>query len=143
MNKVVIVYQSLTGNTQAMAEAIADGVKDAGGEVHLTPVSEANVSQALDCDVLVLGCPAMGDEVLEEADFEPFFIALEASLNSRKLALFGSYGWGDGGWMRDWSSRCIADGAVLYDDQGLICQELPDATALAACHALGKGVAVF
>lgn len=143
MNTVAIVYQSLTGNTQAMAEAIMDGVKEAGAEVSLIPVAEANVAQVLKFDVLVLGCPAMGDEVLEEADFEPFFTALEPSLNGRKLALFGSYGWGDGAWMRDWSARCVSDGAVLYDDQGLICQELPDAAALAACQELGKGVAVF
>ncbi len=143
MNTVAIVYQSLTGNTQAMAEAIMDGVKEAGAEVSLIPVAEANVAQVLKFDVLVLGCPAMGDEVLEEADFEPFFTALEPSLNGRKLALFGSYGWGDGAWMRDWSARCVSDGAVLYDDQGLICQELPDAAALVACQELGKGVAVF
>ncbi|MDY4609296.1 MAG: flavodoxin [Sphaerochaetaceae bacterium] len=143
MNTVAIVYQSLTGNTQAMAEAIMDGVKEAGAEVSLIPVAEANVAQVLEFDVLVLGCPAMGDEVLEEADFEPFFTALEPSLNGRKLALFGSYGWGDGAWMRDWSARCVSDGAVLYDDQGLICQELPDAAALVACQELGKGVAVF
>lgn len=143
MNKVVIVYESLTGNTQAMAEAIMDGAKEAGAEVSLMTASEANVSQVLDCDVLVLGSPAMGDEVLEEADFEPFFTALEPSLNGRRLALFGSYGWGDGAWMRDWSARCLSDGAVLYDAQGLICQELPDAAALVACQELGKGVAVF
>lgn len=143
MNKVTIVYQSLTGNTQAMAEEIADGAKSAGADVSIISVTEVNMAQALACDVLVLGCPAMGDEVLEEADFEPFFSALEPSLNGHKLALFGSYGWGDGAWMRDWSSRCVADGAVLYDTQGLICQELPDADALAACQDLGKGVAVF
>jgi flavodoxin short chain len=143
MNRVVIVYQSLTGNTQAMAESIMDGVKEAGAEVSLVPVSEANIQQVLACDVMVLGCPAMGDEVLEETDFEPFFTALEPSLNGRKLALFGSYGWGDGAWMRDWTARCIADGAILYDDQGLVCQELPDAAALVACQKLGKGVAVF
>lgn len=143
MNTVVIVYQSLTGNTQTMAEAIMDGAKEAGAEVSLLPVVEANVAQVLKSDVLVLGCPAMGDEVLEESDFEPFFTALEPSLNGRKLALFGSYGWGDGAWMRDWVARCVSNGAVLYDDQGLICQELPDASALAACQELGKGVAVF
>lgn len=143
MNTVVIVYHSLTGNTQAMAEAIMDGAKEAGASVKLLPVTEASTAQALEGDVLVLGCPAMGDEVLEEADFEPFFTALEPSLKGRKLALFGSYGWGDGAWMRDWVPRCVSDGAVLYDDQGLICQEMPDAPALVACQELGKGVAVF
>ena len=99
--KVTVVYWSGTGNTQAMAEAVAQGAKDAGAEVDLLQVSETSAAALESCDRLALGCPAMGAEVLEETEFEPFFTELEGKLSGKRVALFGSYGWGDGQWMRD------------------------------------------
>ena len=92
------------------------------------------------CDVLLLGCPAMGNEELEPEEFEPFFAAIESSLSGRKIGLFGSYDWGDGEWMRTWQQRVEAAGGVMIDD-GLICNNTPDDDALSACRALGEKAA--
>lgn len=134
--KVNIVYWSATGNTEAMAYAAEEGAKGAGAQVDLIPVSAADAS-VLDCDVLLLGCPAMGAEELEEGEFEPFFSSIEGSLSGKKLGLFGSYDWGDGEWMRTWQDRATADGAVLIAD-GVIANLTPDDEALAACRQLGE-----
>ena len=137
--KVNIVYWSGTGNTEQMANAVAEGAKKAGADVALMRVSEAG-SDALDCDALVLGCPAMGAEELEDTEFEPFFASLEDSLKGKKLGLFGSYEWGVGDWMSTWQGRCEADGASMICD-GVIANGSPDAEALAACEALGEKAA--
>ena len=134
--KVNIVYWSATGNTEAMAYAVEEGAKGAGAQAALIPVSAADAS-VLDCDVILLGCPAMGAEELEEGEFEPFFSSIEDSLSGKKLGLFGSYDWGDGEWMRTWQDRAAADGAVLIAD-GVIANLTPDDEALAACKQLGE-----
>lgn len=143
MSKMSIIYWSQTGNTEAMANAIMEGAKSAGADVSLMTVSEANASSVKDCDLLALGCPAMGAEVLEEDEFEPFFSGIEGSLSGKKVALFGSYGWGDGQWMRDWWDRAERDGAKLYGGEGLIINETPDDAGLEQCRALGSGFAAF
>lgn len=144
MNKIAVIYWSMTGNTEAMAQAIAQGAKDAGADVSLLPVGDLTPQQAAgDYDGLMLGCPAMGDEVLEESEFEPFFTQLEGSLRDKKVALFGSYGWGDGQWMRDWQDRTIKAGANLFRGEGLMVNEAPDDDALALCNGFGKEFAAF
>ena len=107
----------------------------------LRQVSETTPEEALSCDAIALGCPAMGAEVLEESEFEPFFAQLEGSLGGKQVALFGSYGWGDGQWMRDWWERTEADGALLVGSEGLIVQEAPDEDGLAKCRDLGASLA--
>ncbi len=104
-------------------------------------VSDVDAGQALSYPKLALGCPAMGAEVLEEAEFEPFFSQLEGRLSGKSLALFGSYGWGDGQWMRDWVQRTEQAGASVYQGQGLIVNETPDDDALAQCRDFGAGFA--
>lgn len=141
MSKVAVIYWSGTGNTEAMAQAVADGAKEAGAEVSVMSVSETNAGDAAKFDKIALGCPAMGAEVLEEMDFEPFFTELESNLTGKKVALFGSYGWGDGQWMRDWKDRVDNAGATVVNDEGLIVQEQPDDDTLAACKELGKALA--
>lgn len=138
MEKTAIIYWSGTGNTEAMATAIWEGAKEEKPETKIFTVSEISASEALSYDVLILGCPAMGAEVLEESEFEPFFCELEGDLSGKKLALFGSYGWGDGEWMRNWEERAAASGASLLETEGLIVQETPDDEALAQCRAWGK-----
>lgn len=140
MSKMAVIYWSMTGNTQAMAEAIADGAREAGAQADLFSVDQVTVDQALEYDKLALGCPAMGAEVLEEAEFEPFFTALEGRLGGKRVALFGSYGWGDGEWMRIWQARCADAGANLVAE-GVICNDAPDAEAEAACRGLGAQLA--
>jgi len=142
MSKMAVIYWSMSGNTEAMANAIAEGAQGAGAQVDVKQVSEITVDQALAYDLLALGCPAMGAEVLEESEFEPFFTDLESRLSGKKVALFGSYGWGDGQWMRDWQTRTEAANANLYE-QGLILNETPDDDGLAQCRAFGAGFAAF
>lgn len=139
--KVGVIYWSSTGNTEMMAEEIAEGVKKAGTEVELAEVANTSVEAALGYDVLALGCPAMGDEELEESEFEPFFAELEGSLSGKKVALFGSYDWGDGEWMRNWYDRTKGTGAVMVCEEGLIANNEPDDDAKEACRALGEKLA--
>lgn len=140
MSKIAVVYWSGTGNTQAMAEAVAEGVQKAGAQALLLPVSETDAASVLACDAVAFGCPAMGAEVLEESEFEPFFEQAEAGLSGKKTALFGSYGWGDGQWMRDWADRVAADGGILVSEP-VTANEAPDDDALEACRALGGRLA--
>ena len=133
--KTAVIYWSGTGNTEAMAKAVAEG---AGAE--LFSVSEFSGDIAA-YDAVAFGCPAMGAENLEEGEFEPFFAEIEGKLSGKKVALFGSYGWGDGEWMREWAERVKGDGAVLVNDEGLIVNESPDDAALADCKALGAQLA--
>jgi flavodoxin short chain len=108
-----------------MAKAIERGLKSQGESTFLIPVISASASKVLAYDKIAFGCPSMGVEVLEESDFDPFFTSIEGKLKGKKVALFGSYGWGDGQWMRDWQERTIAAGANVFED-GLIAQEAPD-----------------
>lgn len=137
MSKTAVIYWTGTGNTEAMANAIASGI----GDADVMPVSEADASAVAQYDKIAFGCPAMGDEVLEESEFEPFFADVEGSLSGKKVALFGSYGWGDGQWMRDWVQRTEQAGASVYQGQGLIVNETPDDDALAQCRDFGAGFA--
>ena len=137
MSKVAVIYWSGTGNTQQMADAVAEGAKGAGAEVSVFSVSEISADAAAAYDHLALGCPAMGGEVLEESEFEPFFSELEGSLSGKKVVLFGSYDWGDGQWMRDWQQRTVQAGAQMPAD-GLIVNLTPVVGGLAQCRVLGS-----
>lgn len=138
MSKVAVIYWSGTGNTAAMANEIAAGI-GAEAEVFSVDAFSANIEEY---DKIALGCAAMGDEVLEEAEFEPFFTAIESGLKGKKVALFGSYGWGDGKWMRDWEERCQKDGANLMDEGMILCG-FPDADGKAQCKAYGEKFAAY
>lgn len=126
-----------------MAEAVKAGIEAGGAEAVLFEVSQISPNDALGYEKLALGCPAMGAEVLEEAEFEPFFEALEGRLAGKKLGLFGSYDWGDGEWMREWYARCEKAGANLLGDAGLIVQNTPDASGLEECKAFGSKLASY
>jgi len=140
MAKVAVVFYSGTGNTEAMANAVADGVKSKGGEAELIQCVDFNASMIPNYDSFAFGCPAMGSEVLEEGDFDPMFTSVESSLAGKKVGLFGSYGWGDGEWMRNWVDRCKADGIDLVGE-GVIANEAPDDDAVKECNALGEALA--
>ena len=136
MSKIAVVYWSGTGNTQVMAEAVKDGAQGKGAEVSVFTSSEFTPDKVSEFDGIAFGCPAMGAEVLEESEFEPMFSSVEKSLSGKRIALFGSYGWGDGQWMRDWEERCRSDGAVLVSD-GVMANNTPDDDAIEECKGLG------
>jgi flavodoxin short chain len=138
--RVNIIYWSGTGNTEAMAKLIVEGAQGAGAEVALTEVSSADVATALDADVIALGCPSMGVEVLEESEFEPFIVSIEDKLSGKTLALFGSYGWGDGEWMCNWTERMEKAGAELAAES-LIVNEAPSGEAEQLCRDFGAMIA--
>lgn len=139
MIKVAVVFWSGTGNTEAMAMAVAEGAKEKGAEVSVLTASEFSADQMGSFDAIAFGCPSMGAEQLEEMEFEPMFSACENRLSGKTIALFGSYGWGDGEWMRSWEARCNDDGANLTCDS-VICNETPDDDGLAACRNLGASL---
>ena len=130
--KTAVIFWSGTGNTEAMAQAVAES---AGAELFNVSDFSGNIE---DYDAIAFGCPAMGAEVLEENEFEPFFTGIEDKLNGKKIALFGSYGWGDGEWMRNWEDRVKSDGAVLIGGEGVMANETPSDEELAKCAELGK-----
>ncbi len=138
--KISIVFWSGSGNTEAMANAIREGVESSGAEVLLKSVDKASEADVLDADVALLGCPSMGDEVLEEAEFEPFIEKIEGKISNKKIALFGSYGWGDGKWMRDWEQRMKDVGAQLVSES-LIVNETPTGDNLNKCREFGEKAA--
>lgn len=140
MNKVAVVYWSGTGNTEKMAVEVMKGAETAGAEAALFLASEFQASMMDEFQTIAFGCPSMGEEELEEEEFAPMFAACEAKLSGKTIALFGSYGWGDGEWIRNWEETCKNDGAVLACDS-VICNEAPDAEGLAACRTLGKALA--
>ena len=139
MSKVAVVYWSGTGNTEAMANKVAEGAKAAGAEVEVISADDFDGTDISGFDGVAFGCPAMGDEELEDSVFQPVFEACEAKLAGKQVALFGSYGWGDGEWMRSWEEKCQNDGVALAVDS-VICNEDPDDEAQAACIELGKAI---
>ena len=137
MSKIAVVYWSGTGNTESMASAVVEGARKAGAEATLIAASEFGASMMDEYDAIAFGCPSMGTEQLEESEFEPMFTGCETKLRGKRIALFGSYGWGDGEWMRTWEEDCGAAGINRVSDS-VICCEAPDDEALAACRALGR-----
>ena len=140
MSKVAVVFWSGTGNTEQMAKAVAEGAQEAGAEVTVLGPSGFSAGDVASYDAIAFGCPAMGAEELEETEFAPMFDALKPALAGKAVGLFGSYGWGDGEWMRTWEEDCGSAGLNRVSDS-VICCEVPDDEALAACRALGKKLA--
>lgn len=138
--KIAVVYWSSTGNTEAMAQAVIEGARKAGASAELFTATEFDGNKVDAFDAIAFGCPAMGAEELEDSEFAPMFESCESKLSGKKIALFGSYGWGDGEWMRTWEDTCRNDGASLVCDS-VICQEAPDDDALNACRSLGESLA--
>ena len=138
--KTAVVYWSGTGNTEAMAHAVAEGMTAAGAEAVLLTPAEVAPGDLNAYGAIAFGCPAMGSEVLEECEFEPMFSGCKNRLGGKSVGLFGSYGWGDGQWMRDWEKDCD-DAGINLVCESVICCETPDDAALEACRAMGKALA--
>ena len=140
MKKTAVIYWSGTGNTEAMANAVAEGMRQAGAECSVLTSADVTADTVAALEAVALGCPAMGAEELEETEFAPMFDGIKSALAGKAVALFGSYGWGDGEWMRTWEDTCQEDGAILACES-VICNEAPDEEADASCQALGKALA--
>ncbi|MBQ3424160.1 MAG: flavodoxin [Clostridia bacterium] len=138
MSKIAVVFWSGTGNTEAMANAVLEGASS-GAEGALIPAAAFTADMVDQYDAIAFGCPSMGSEQLEDSEFEPMFQSCESKLSGKRIALFGSYGWGDGEWMREWAETCKADGAILVCDP-VICNNEPDDDAIAACQSLGRAL---
>ena len=138
MAKVKIIYWSGTGNTAAMAAAIAEGAKEAGAEAELITAETAGAADVQDAKAIALGCPSMGAEQLEETIMEPLMEELDGAISGKTVVLFGSYGWGSGDWMRDWEDRVSSDGASVWNGEGIIANNAPDDDALDACKSAGR-----
>ena len=141
MDKIYVVYWSQTGNTEAMAEAVARGIRSEGKESAVVEVGSISPEELKEEAVFALGCPAMGAEVLEESEMEPFVETLETFVKGKTVGLFGSYGWGDGEWMRDWADRMKNAGAQLIREEGIIANEAPEDDVLEELKAAGKELA--
>lgn len=139
MKKIAVVYWSGTGNTEAMANAVLDGAKGKGARALLFTPDEFDASMADSYDAIAFGCPATGEEALEETEFEPMFSECKGKLQGKEIALFGSCGWGDGEWMRKWEDTCKEAGAVLVCES-VICNEMPDDEETQSCKALGESL---
>lgn len=140
MSKVAVVYWSGSGNTEEMAKAVVKGAQDKGADAELIYCNDFSASKVADYDAIAFGCPAMGAEVLEESEFQPMFDEVSAALGDKKIALFGSYGWGTGEWMENWENDCKGAGASLACDS-VICNNTPDDEGLMQCEALGAALA--
>lgn len=137
MTSIAVVYWSDTGNTEAMAGYVAEGVRSAGGDAHVMGADSFGPNDVRKYDAIAFGCPAMGSEVLEEEVFEPMFSSVEGSLSGKRVGIFGSYDWGDGEWMRNWADRCREDGADLVSD-GVMANLEPGEEDAENCRELGR-----
>lgn len=135
MSKVAVVYWSGTGNTEAMADMVAEGIGEAGGRAEVIQAGSFSAGKAGEYDAFAFGCPAMGDEELEDMEFEPMYSEVEPLLGERKVVLFGSFSWNEGAWMENWRERAQGAGVNVIDS--VIARDYPDAEAEAACKAAG------
>ena len=140
MSKVAVVYWSGSGNTEMMAGAVADGAKKKGADADLIYCTDFSADKVSAYDAIAFGCPAMGAEVLEESEFQPMFDEVAPALKDKKIALFGSYGWGSGEWMESWEQSCKDEGAVLAAES-VMCNNTPDDEGLLNCETLGEALA--
>ena len=143
MSEIKIVYWTGTGNTAAMAEYVAEGIREAGKIPKIVSVDEISASELEGDAVFALGCPAMGAEVLEESIMDPFVEEVEGFASGKNIGLFGSYGWGDGEWMRSWVERMESAGVSVLGGEDAICQEAPDEDAQEDLKVLGKELAAL
>lgn len=139
MKNVSIIYWSGTGNTEEMAKLIKQALEGKGSDVKLLNVSDASVDDVNTADLVILGSPSMGSEVIEETEMDPFVDSIKGLVSGKALALFGSYGWGSGEWMADWEERMRGYGANLLNE-GLIVNGFPEGSEAERCLEFGRAL---
>ncbi|MBR5713706.1 MAG: flavodoxin [Clostridia bacterium] len=140
MSRIAVVYWSGTGNTEKMANAVAQGAISKGAEVDMFAASQFDTSKLADYDAIAFGCPSMGCEELEDSEFAPMFENCLPLLSGKRIALFGSYGWGDGEWMRNWEKTC-SDAGAMMPIEPVTSNEAPDEDGIKSCHDMGAALA--
>lgn len=143
MSEVIVAFQTGTGNTAEMAEYVAEGIKEGGDEAKVVSVDDISAADLKDAKAFALGCPSMGVEQLEESTMEPFVEEVCGFASGKTIGLFGSYGWGDGEWMRNWVEQMEGAGATVVGGEDAICQEAPDEDAQDELKAMGKQLAAI
>ena len=143
MSKVLVVYFSQTGNTEAMAKAVADGVEAAGKEAKLVEAENASAADLEAARVFALGSPATGTEEIDDSYMAPLMDEIEGSLSGKKVLLFGSYDWGDGEFMRSWEEKVTQAGAELVTGAGITANLSPDDAAVEALKKAGEELAAL
>ncbi|MGG7097039.1 flavodoxin [Clostridium sardiniense] len=138
--KINIIYWTGSGNTEEMANLIAKGAREEGAEVNIKTVDGASIDDVKNCDVVMLGSPAMGAEVIEECEMEPFVESIAGEVSGKSMVLFGSYGWGTGEWMTAWEDRMLDAGADLLERE-VIANEFPEGEAANKLIEIGKNIA--
>lgn len=123
--KIGIIYWSGTGRTEAIAEVLKSAAEAKGHAVDASSVEDFSGTIGI-YDAIFLGCSSQGAEELEEDVFAPFYDAVKPELAGKDVGLFGSYGWGDGEWMRNWVEDAKDAGITVLSGEGLICQEDED-----------------
>ncbi len=139
MSKVAIVFWSGTGNTEAMANLVLQGIQAQGSTADIIQASDFSVDKIGLYDAFAFGCPSMGDEELEDTEFLPMYDEVEPYLSGRKVLLFGSYDWNDGEWMELWEQR--AEEAGLDIVESVIAKDYPDEEASSECLRAGRLIA--
>ena len=140
MSKIAVVYWSGTGNTQTMADLVLEGITAAGRQAELFTAGEFSAEKAKEYTAIALGCPSMGSEQLEETEFEPMYQSVRPGLGGKAVVLFGSYGWGDGEWMRNWAEDCESAGCRLVAEPVTV-NGAPEGLDAEACKELGRVLA--
>lgn len=135
-----IIYWTGTGNTGAMATLIGKGINEVGEEAELINISSNKVNSLKDEECIVLGCPSMGAEELEDGEFEPFLEEIGAELRGKKVFLFGSYGWGNGEWMEAFEDRILDLGGILPLDSVTV-NYVPEGESEELCIEYGRKIA--
>lgn len=137
--KTTIIYWSSTGNTEKMAQLIGKGLTEIAVDVAIKQVSESSCQDIEDSDIVLLGCSAMGVEEIDTSEMEPFIKTNGEAFVNKKVALFGSYGWGDGEWMQDWETMMSDLGASIEVDS-LTVNEMPVGDSELNCIEFGKDI---
>ena len=142
MKKVLIIYHSQTGNTEAMAKAVAEGALAGGATVVMKKAADANEKDLLDCDVVAFGTPNYFSYMagMVKDFFDRVWAVVRDKMANKPYVAFGSYG--GGGMPAIESLEKICDNMSmkrLFDSIGV--QRQPTPENLKACEKLGEKIA--
>jgi flavorubredoxin len=144
MSKVLIIYSSLSGNTEKMAKAVKEGATKAGATVTMKKAPDATAKDVLDADAVIMGTPNFSSYMsgMMKDFFDRSIFGIRGKCDGKPYATFGSYG--GGGMVAIESLNKMIDGLGLkkaFDSVGA--QREPSEELLNACKALGGKMALL